>query len=99
MIRAPDGSPTRPIGGARRLAPVSSSPSGTVTFLLADVEGSSALQSDERVDYPVVIGRIRSILRQGRGQTKQHKQPDSEPMPSRMGDRRAVGVLESCVHG
>ncbi len=64
MIRAPDGSPARPIGGARRLAPVSSSPSGTVTFLLADVEGSSALQSDERVDYPVVIGRIRSILRQ-----------------------------------
>ena len=43
---------------------MSSSPSGTVTFLLADVEGSSALQSDERVDYPVVIGRIRSILRQ-----------------------------------
>jgi DNA-binding NarL/FixJ family response regulator/class 3 adenylate cyclase len=43
---------------------VSSPPSGTVTFLLADIEGSSALQSDERVDYPVVIGRIRSILRQ-----------------------------------
>ena len=38
--------------------------SGTVTFLLADVEGSSVLQGDERVDYPVVIGRIRSILRQ-----------------------------------
>ncbi len=36
---------------------------GTVTFLLADVEGSSILQGDERVDYPVVIGRIRSILR------------------------------------
>ena len=43
---------------------MSSSPSGTVTFLLADVEGSSGLQSDERVDYPVVLGRIRSILRQ-----------------------------------
>jgi DNA-binding NarL/FixJ family response regulator/class 3 adenylate cyclase len=35
----------------------------TVTFLLADVEGSSTLQSDERVDYPVVLGQIRRILR------------------------------------
>jgi DNA-binding NarL/FixJ family response regulator/class 3 adenylate cyclase len=43
---------------------VSSSPSGTVTFLLADVEGSSGMQANERVDYPVVIGRIRSILRE-----------------------------------
>jgi DNA-binding NarL/FixJ family response regulator/class 3 adenylate cyclase len=43
---------------------VSSSPSGTVTFLLADVEGSSRMQGDERVDYPVIIGRIRSILRE-----------------------------------
>jgi DNA-binding NarL/FixJ family response regulator/class 3 adenylate cyclase len=42
---------------------VTSSPAGTVTFLLADVEGSSAMQGNERVDYPVVIGRIRSILR------------------------------------
>ena len=56
--------PARPVRVARRLAPVSSSPAGTVTFLLADVEGSSGLQSDERVDYPVVLGRIRSILRQ-----------------------------------
>ena len=42
---------------------MSSTATGVVTFLLADVEGSSALQHDERVDYPVVIGRIRSILR------------------------------------
>jgi DNA-binding NarL/FixJ family response regulator/class 3 adenylate cyclase len=42
---------------------VSSPAAGTVTFLLADVEGSSLLQGDERVDYPVVIGRIRKILR------------------------------------
>jgi DNA-binding NarL/FixJ family response regulator/class 3 adenylate cyclase len=43
---------------------VSSSAPGTVTFLLADVEGSSGMQGDERVDYPVIIGRIRSILRE-----------------------------------
>jgi DNA-binding NarL/FixJ family response regulator/class 3 adenylate cyclase len=36
---------------------------GTVTFLLADVEGSATLQHDERVDYPAVIGQIRRILR------------------------------------
>jgi DNA-binding NarL/FixJ family response regulator/class 3 adenylate cyclase len=42
---------------------VSTPPSGTVTFLLADVEGSSAMQHDEHGDYPVVIGRIRRILR------------------------------------
>jgi DNA-binding NarL/FixJ family response regulator/class 3 adenylate cyclase len=42
---------------------VSTSPTGQVTFLLADVEGSSTLQNDERVDYPVVIGQIRRILR------------------------------------
>jgi DNA-binding NarL/FixJ family response regulator/class 3 adenylate cyclase len=42
---------------------VSSSAPGTVTFLLADVEGSSGMQGDERVDYPAIIGRIRSILR------------------------------------
>jgi DNA-binding NarL/FixJ family response regulator/class 3 adenylate cyclase len=36
---------------------------GTVTFLLADVEGSTALQHDERVDYPAVLRRIREILR------------------------------------
>ena len=38
-------------------------PAGTVTFLLADIEGSSRLQQNERVDYPVVVGRIRRILR------------------------------------
>jgi DNA-binding NarL/FixJ family response regulator/class 3 adenylate cyclase len=42
---------------------VSSPLSGTVTFLLADVEGSSTMQHDDRVDYPVVIGQIRRILR------------------------------------
>jgi DNA-binding NarL/FixJ family response regulator/class 3 adenylate cyclase len=42
---------------------VSSPPSGTVTFLLADVEGSTALQQNAQVDYPVVIGRIRELLR------------------------------------
>ena len=39
-------------------------PTGTVTFLLADVEGSTALQHDDRIDYPAVIGRIRALLRE-----------------------------------
>jgi DNA-binding NarL/FixJ family response regulator/class 3 adenylate cyclase len=42
---------------------VSSPLAGTVTFLLADVEGSTAMQHDDRVDYQTVIGRIREILR------------------------------------
>jgi DNA-binding NarL/FixJ family response regulator/class 3 adenylate cyclase len=42
---------------------VSSPPTGTVTFLLADVEGSTALQRDGRVDYPAVIAEVRRILR------------------------------------
>jgi DNA-binding NarL/FixJ family response regulator/class 3 adenylate cyclase len=42
---------------------VSSLPTGTVTFLLADVEGSTALQRDGRVDYPAVIAEVRRILR------------------------------------
>ena len=42
---------------------MSSPPAGTVTFLLADVEGSTALQQDGQVDYQAVIGRIRELLR------------------------------------
>jgi DNA-binding NarL/FixJ family response regulator/class 3 adenylate cyclase len=42
---------------------MSSLPTGIVTFFLADVEGSTRLQQDDRVDYPVVIGGVRSILR------------------------------------
>ena len=42
---------------------MSSLPTGTVTFLLADVEGSTALQRDGRVDYPAVIAEVRRILR------------------------------------
>jgi DNA-binding NarL/FixJ family response regulator/class 3 adenylate cyclase len=42
---------------------VSSLPTGTVTFFIADVEGSTRLQQDERVDYPAVIGTVRAILR------------------------------------
>jgi DNA-binding NarL/FixJ family response regulator/class 3 adenylate cyclase len=34
-----------------------------VTFLFADVEGSTGLQQDKRLDYPTVIGTIRRILR------------------------------------
>jgi DNA-binding NarL/FixJ family response regulator/class 3 adenylate cyclase len=42
---------------------VSPLPTGTVTFLLTDVEGSTALLQDERVDYPAVIAEVRRILR------------------------------------
>ena len=38
-------------------------PTGTVTFVLADVEGSTRLQQDERVDYPAVIFAARRVLR------------------------------------
>jgi len=37
-------------------------PTGTVTFLLADVEGSTGMQQNVALDYPTVIRRIRSIL-------------------------------------
>jgi DNA-binding NarL/FixJ family response regulator/class 3 adenylate cyclase len=42
---------------------VNAVPTGTVTFFLADIEGSTGLQQDARVDYPVVIGSVRGILR------------------------------------
>jgi DNA-binding NarL/FixJ family response regulator/class 3 adenylate cyclase len=38
-------------------------PTGTVTFLLADVEGSTALQQDDTLDYVGVIGGVRRIMR------------------------------------
>ena len=42
---------------------MSSLPTGTVTFLLADIEGSTRLQQDEKADYPPLIGAVRRILR------------------------------------
>jgi len=42
---------------------VSSLPTGTVTFFIADVEGSTRLQQDERIDYAAIIGTVRGILR------------------------------------
>ena len=39
-------------------------PTGTVTFLLTDVEGSTALLQDERIDYPAIIAEVRRILRE-----------------------------------
>jgi DNA-binding NarL/FixJ family response regulator/class 3 adenylate cyclase len=38
-------------------------PTGQVTFLIADVEGSTRLQQDARIDYPAIIGAVRTILR------------------------------------
>jgi DNA-binding NarL/FixJ family response regulator/class 3 adenylate cyclase len=43
---------------------VSSPPAGTVTFLLADVEGSTALQNEAAGEYPAIIRRVRSLLRE-----------------------------------
>jgi DNA-binding NarL/FixJ family response regulator/class 3 adenylate cyclase len=42
---------------------VSTLPTGTVTFFIADVEGSTGLQQDARLDYPAIIGAVRGILR------------------------------------
>jgi DNA-binding NarL/FixJ family response regulator/class 3 adenylate cyclase len=42
---------------------VSTLPTGIVTFLIADVEGSTRLQQDDRIDYPAVIGTVRGALR------------------------------------
>ena len=38
-------------------------PTGTVTFLIADLEGSTRLQQNDRLDYPAIIGTVRSTLR------------------------------------
>jgi DNA-binding NarL/FixJ family response regulator/class 3 adenylate cyclase len=43
---------------------VSSLPSGTVTFLFADVEGSTALMRASPAQYPGIIGDVRRLLRQ-----------------------------------
>jgi DNA-binding NarL/FixJ family response regulator/class 3 adenylate cyclase len=43
---------------------VSELPSGTVTFLFADVEASTALQQDSSVDYPAAVGLLRRLLRE-----------------------------------
>ena len=39
-------------------------PTGTVTFLFADVEGSTALQQDPRVDYAAAVTLLRRVLRE-----------------------------------
>ena len=38
-------------------------PTGTVTFLFADVEGSTSLQQDPELDYAAAIALLRSLLR------------------------------------
>jgi DNA-binding NarL/FixJ family response regulator/class 3 adenylate cyclase len=44
--------------------PMSSFPTGTVTFLLADLENSTGLQQDALLDYPAVISDVRRLLRE-----------------------------------
>jgi DNA-binding NarL/FixJ family response regulator/class 3 adenylate cyclase len=44
-----------------------------VTFLLADVEGSTALQRDDGLDYPAVLGRIRTLLREAVAECAGHE--------------------------
>jgi DNA-binding NarL/FixJ family response regulator/class 3 adenylate cyclase len=39
-------------------------PTGTVTFLFADVEGSTALQQDSNVDYAAAVALLRRLLRE-----------------------------------
>jgi DNA-binding NarL/FixJ family response regulator/class 3 adenylate cyclase len=46
---------------------VSALPTGTVTFLFADVEGSTALMRAAPDSYPSVIGDVRRILREAIG--------------------------------
>jgi class 3 adenylate cyclase len=46
---------------------VSSLPSGTVTFLFTDIEGSTALLRELGDGYADVLGRVRSILREALG--------------------------------
>ncbi|HEY5872249.1 MAG TPA: adenylate/guanylate cyclase domain-containing protein, partial [Gaiellaceae bacterium] len=43
---------------------MSSPPTGTVTFLFADVEGSTALQQDPQVDYAAAVVVLRRLLRE-----------------------------------
>ncbi len=46
------------------LRPVNALPTGTVTFLFADVEGSTALQGNAAAVYPDAIVQLRSMLRE-----------------------------------
>ncbi len=48
----------------RRLAGVNSFPTDNITFLLADIEGSTRLQENADIDYPAIVGAFRSILRE-----------------------------------
>ncbi len=54
----------RPAASARTLNPVSTLPTGTVTFLFADVEGSTRLVQSAGARYPGMIGEIRRLLRE-----------------------------------
>ena len=38
-------------------------PTGTVTFLFADVEGSTALQQDPAFDYATAVAQLRRLHR------------------------------------
>ena len=49
------------------LCPVSSLPSGTVTFLFTDIEGSTALLQELRDDYAAVLRDERRLLRETLG--------------------------------
>ena len=54
--------PLPPARRLRRLACVNTA--HAITFLFADVEGSTGLQEDPRLDYPAVIGTVRRLLRE-----------------------------------
>ncbi len=70
---------------------MSTPPAGTVTFLFADVEGSTALQHDARPDYPAMISAVRRLLRNA---TSTHGGSEADAV----GDE-FVAVFEDPRHG
>lgn len=69
---------------------MSALPTGTVTFLLADLESSTRLQQDESVDYPRLIGAVRKALRDA---VLAHRGQEVESV----GDE-TLAVFESATH-
>jgi class 3 adenylate cyclase len=48
-------------------------PTGQLTLLLADIEGSTALLRDLEDDYPLLLGQVRSVLRSASGRLGGHE--------------------------
>jgi class 3 adenylate cyclase len=61
------------IGGQLQLAKRSPLPTGNLTLLLADIEGSTALLRDLEDDYTVLLGEVRRVLRAASGRLGGHE--------------------------